>query len=52
MLRVMLVEDDARLAALVTEYLGGYGFEVVLVARGDQALGALRQLRRMSWCST
>lgn len=39
MLRVMLVEDDARLAALVTEYLGGYGFEVVPVARGDQALG-------------
>ena len=39
MLRVMLVEDDARLAALVMEYLGGYGFEVVLVARGDQALG-------------
>ena len=39
MLRVMLVEDDARLAALVMEYLGGYGFEVVPVARGDQALG-------------
>ena len=38
MVRVMLVEDDARLAALVTEYLGGYGFEVMQVARGDQAL--------------
>jgi DNA-binding response OmpR family regulator len=34
----MLVEDDARLAALVTEYLSGYEFEVQLVARGDQAV--------------
>jgi two-component system OmpR family response regulator len=34
----MLVEDDARLAELVTEYLNGYEFEVELVARGDQAL--------------
>ena len=38
MYRVMLVEDDARLAALVTEYLSGYEFEVQQVARGDQAL--------------
>ncbi len=38
MYRVMLVEDDARLAELVTEYLSGYEFEVSLVARGDQAL--------------
>ncbi len=38
MYRVMLVEDDARLAELVTEYLSGYEFEVQLVARGDQAL--------------
>jgi two-component system OmpR family response regulator len=38
MFRVMLVEDDARLAALVTEYLSGYEFEVQQVARGDQAL--------------
>lgn len=38
MYRVMLVEDDARLAALVTEYLSGYEFAVQLVTRGDQAL--------------
>jgi two-component system OmpR family response regulator len=38
MYQVMLVEDDARLAALVTEYLSGYEFAVQLVARGDQAL--------------
>ena len=37
-MRVMLVEDDARLAALVMEYLNGYEFEVELVTRGDEAL--------------
>ncbi|MDL2355836.1 MAG: response regulator [Pseudomonadota bacterium] len=36
--QVMLVEDDARLAALVSEYLGGYEFTVQQVARGDLAL--------------
>jgi DNA-binding response OmpR family regulator len=34
----MLVEDDARLAALVKEYLDEYEFSVEVVARGDQAL--------------
>jgi DNA-binding response OmpR family regulator len=38
MIRVMLVEDDARLAALVMEYLNGYEFAVELVTRGDEAL--------------
>jgi two-component system OmpR family response regulator len=38
MYRVMLVEDDARLAELVTEYLSGYEFAIDLVTRGDQAL--------------
>ncbi len=38
MYRVMLVEDDARLAALVTEYLAGYEFAVDVVTRGDTAL--------------
>jgi two-component system OmpR family response regulator len=38
MYRVLLVEDDARLAELVTEYLSGYEFAVELVSRGDQAL--------------
>lgn len=38
MVRVMLVEDDARLAELVIEYLNGYEFSVELVTRGDQAL--------------
>jgi two-component system OmpR family response regulator len=38
MVRVMLVEDDARLAELVMEYLNGYEFAVELVPRGDEAL--------------
>ena len=44
MFRVMLVEDDARLAQLVTEYLSGYEFTVDVVTRGDAALAAFRDL--------
>jgi two-component system, OmpR family, response regulator len=35
--RVLLVEDDARLAALVREYLEQQGFAVTIEARGDRA---------------
>lgn len=35
--RLLLIEDDPRLAALVTEYLGGSGYEVTTAASG--ALG-------------
>ncbi|OEZ62810.1 response regulator [Duganella sp. HH105] len=38
MQRVMLVEDDARLAALVKEYLDEYDYAVDVVTRGDLAL--------------
>ena len=38
MYRVLLVEDDPRLAELVTEYLSNYEFAVEQVMRGDQAL--------------
>jgi two-component system, OmpR family, response regulator len=44
MFRVMLVEDDARLAELVTEYLSGYEFGVELVTRGDQAVERFKTL--------
>ncbi|GAB3371508.1 response regulator transcription factor [Massilia agri] len=44
MYRVMLVEDDARLAELVTEYLSGYEFAVDLVSRGDAALERFKAL--------
>lgn len=38
MQRVMLVEDDAKLAALVQEYLNEYDYVVDVVSRGDRAL--------------
>jgi two-component system OmpR family response regulator len=38
MYRVLLVEDDPRLAELVTEYLSGYEFTLDLATRGDEAL--------------
>lgn len=42
--RVMLVEDDARLAELVSEYLSSYEFAVDLVTRGDVALERFKEL--------
>ncbi len=44
MFRVMLVEDDLRLAQLVSEYLNGYEFAVDLVTRGDTALEQFKAL--------
>ncbi len=38
MFRVMLVEDDPKLALLVADYLVRYEFTVDVVERGDQAL--------------
>ena len=39
--RVLLIEDDARLAAMVSEYLGAAGFAVSQVASGAAALERL-----------
>ena len=44
MYRVMLVEDDMRLAQLVSEYLNSYEFTVDLVTRGDTALASFKAL--------
>ncbi|HEV7815262.1 MAG TPA: response regulator [Janthinobacterium sp.] len=41
MQKVLLVEDDARLAGLVSEYLVRHGFEVASVLRGDLAMQAI-----------
>jgi two-component system OmpR family response regulator len=38
MFRVMMVEDDSKLASLVSDYLGRYEFSVDVVGRGDMAL--------------
>jgi two-component system, OmpR family, response regulator len=42
MYRVMLVEDDTKLAGLVSEYLAAYEFAVDVVVRGDEALERFR----------
>jgi DNA-binding response OmpR family regulator len=40
-LHVLLVDDDARLAALVAEYLGQHEVEVTVAADGERGLAAL-----------
>jgi DNA-binding response OmpR family regulator len=44
-LKVVLVEDDERLARLTAQYLGTHGVETVIVARGDQALAEILRVR-------
>src|ERR1700742_4000672 len=44
-LRVVLVEDDARLARLTAQYLESHGVEVSVVARGDLALAEILRTR-------
>jgi DNA-binding response OmpR family regulator len=39
--RVLLVEDDARLASMVTDYLGDAGFRVVVAGTGKAATHAI-----------
>jgi two-component system, OmpR family, phosphate regulon response regulator OmpR len=41
MQRVLLVEDDARLAGMVSEYLGAAGFRIVVAPSGTAALERL-----------
>jgi two-component system, OmpR family, phosphate regulon response regulator OmpR len=39
--RILLIEDDARLAAMVAEYLGGAGYRVEVAATGQAGLERL-----------
>lgn len=39
--KVLLIEDDARLAGLISEYLQRYDFQTSVVLRGDLALAAI-----------
>ena len=39
--RILLIEDDVRLAAMVAEYLGGAGFRIELAAAGAAGLAKL-----------
>jgi DNA-binding response OmpR family regulator len=43
MTRILLVEDDVKLARLIEEFLKRYGFEVAIEVRGDQAVYRIRQ---------
>ena len=43
---LLLIDDDIELCAMLTEYLGRYGFRVSAVHRGDAGLEAAR---RRSW---
>ena len=40
---VLLIDDDIELCAMLTEYLGRYGFRVSAVHRGDAGLEAARR---------
>ena len=39
--RILMIEDDAHLAAMVSEYLAGNGFEVTVAPRADKGLSLL-----------
>lgn len=43
--KLLLIEDDQRLAALIDEFLSCYGFDVHVVGRGDTALAAFGQVQ-------
>jgi DNA-binding response OmpR family regulator len=42
MIRVLIIDDDQRLGALLTEYLGRFNFEVTTAAHPEAGLRALR----------
>jgi two-component system response regulator RstA len=43
LVRILLVEDDLKLADLVREFLQGHGFSVAIEARGDRAVNRILQ---------
>ena len=45
MYKLLLIEDDQRLATLVKEYLNAYEFTITIVERGDLALQAFQKLQ-------
>lgn len=44
-LRILLVEDDAPLAAMVADFLTPHGYDVAIEARGDRAIGRIAHER-------
>jgi two-component system phosphate regulon response regulator OmpR len=41
--RILLIEDDKRLAEMVTNYLGGFGFSVTPVHSGRSGIALYRR---------
>ena len=41
--RILLIEDDSRLAAMVSEYLGGAGYRVSVAAAGGTGMRMLER---------
>lgn len=42
--KLLLIEDDRRLALLIQEFLSGYEFDVHVTGRGDTAVASFRQI--------
>jgi DNA-binding response OmpR family regulator len=40
---ILLVEDDLRLAELVSRYLGNHGFDLTIVSRGDEVVDLVQR---------
>lgn len=45
MIPILIVEDDAPLAFLVSTYLGRHGYFVTTISRGDEAISAIQRLK-------
>jgi DNA-binding response OmpR family regulator len=45
MARILICEDDPDVASILSSYLGGQGYEVSVVERGDAVVGAHDRLR-------
>ena len=48
---LLMIEDDARLAAMVGEYLTQSGFVVTYMPDGELAWARCRTSRSTWWCS-
>ena len=40
-MRILMIEDDERLAGMVSDYLGGAGFRVSVCAEGGEGIAML-----------
>ena len=50
--RILIVEDDARLATLLEEYLSRHGYDAGVESRGDRAVERIWRENPTLWYST